>query len=518
MKTTDPFEMLLKAAGVPPKKPEEDEGDDDSAGVEDDDAPAGNASVPGDDDEGVDGGSAEGGDEEVPPEDGDHDDDGTPDAQDEDADGDGVDDAEDADFGAGTGDVQGLYAEVAEAERAYYAARGFHGAGHHKAEAALDAYHKVVRKMVRALTGATGESPDQEMPEEGEEDPTAQGPDGDAEGDGDGVPDEGVDEDQDGEVDEGGEGDDGVAQDGQPQTMTKPPTGMAVGKPHPNAGKPQKVAAPQQPGAGGPPGKGAPPGKPGAGGPPQKKKGKPFGKSEARLLRKGLYSYDDPSGRNGAVPDKFLYDYLCGFIEEAYEHEARESAHARFARNVDYMAERVMHELVMYMPKNANLTRAATKYNITADVVGTILRAKKIIAAPNDEGAQLDREAHIAMGHYDIPRTVDPILRSMAPAVASAMEARGPWLSPDPLAKGAEGVHAAASRFRDGRALLVDDTVDPMQQLAKGHTARARQLWDYREAEVATSVDAECLIHGSRDLTKAQNLHNPYARCSCPRS
>ena len=507
----DPFELLLKAAGVapgmPPKKktappdeeeevpevPEQDGAEDASQPVGE---PVDNASVPGEDDEGM---APDDGAEE----DGDVDDDGTPDAQDDDADGDDIPDAEDADFGAGTDDLQTLYSEIAEAEKAYYASRGFHGAGHHKAEAALDTYHKVIRKMVRALTGATGEAPEQEMPVEGEDDPTAQQPDGDAEGDGDGEPEEGVDEAQFGDEGEGAEEapEEGAEEPAAPAPpMSKPATGMAVGKPHKNAGKPQPVAAPPAGGA------------PGA--PPEKKKGKPFGKSDSRALRKGLYAYDSSAG---VVPEKFLFEYLCGFVEEAYEHEARESTHARFARNVDYMAARVLHELVMYIPRNRNLARAATKYPVNVEALAAILREKRIIAVPDNDGAERDRDSHTAMGHYDIPRSVDPIMRSMSPKLAAAVSAR-PWVSPDVLARGAEGVRAAASRHRDGTRSVIDDTADPSQRLAKSHHRAQRDRWNLQDAAILATVDNDCPLHGPRDLTKSQNLANPYVRCSCPRS
>ncbi|MDQ3169797.1 MAG: hypothetical protein M3Q55_06640 [Acidobacteriota bacterium] len=510
---TDPFDDLLKAAGFPPaKKPPALDEEDDAAPPES--APAGNASVPDDDGSAAHapGADAANGGEDAPEEDGDHDDDGLPDAEDPDADGDDVPDAEDEDYGAGTGDVQGLYAEVAEAEKAYYAARGFHGAGHHKAEAALDAFHRVVRKMVRAITGATGEAPEGGDPtadpnadpnaDPGDEDPNAQQQDGDAEGDGDGVPDEGVDE-------EGAQDDD--PGNGPPQTATQPPSGMAVGAPHAGAGKPKQVATPQ----GAAPGKG-PPGKPG-GGPPgaAKKKPKPFGKSDMHALRKGLYAY--AGGDASAVPDKFLHEYLCGFIEEAYEAQSRESTHARMARNVDYMAARVLTQLVQYIPKNANLARAATQFAVTADVVATILRAKRIIAAPDMEGLGNDSDAHTAMGHYDIPRSVDPMLRSMSPALAAQASVR-PWFSGDPLAKGAEGVRRAAKPARpDGNALVIDDTADPAARLAKSQHQRARALWDLKDGHVVANVDQDCIIHGNRDLTKSQNLRNAYVVCSCPR-
>jgi hypothetical protein len=64
----------------------------------------------------------------------------------------------------GGDDPQSLAEQIAEAEKDYYAAKGFHGAHHHNTLALLDTYHKLVRKLVRAVEG--GSAPDQGVPEE----------------------------------------------------------------------------------------------------------------------------------------------------------------------------------------------------------------------------------------------------------------------------------------------------------------------------------------------------------------
>ena len=113
------------------------------------------------------------------------------------------------------GETTSLIEEVAAVEKDYYAAAGLHGVGHHKTQRALDVYHRVVRKLVRALMGEPNDdaqSSDGQPPEKagkpgkpGKGPPPAQGSEGDDEGGGDegdeapqakGPGDEGDDEDK----------------------------------------------------------------------------------------------------------------------------------------------------------------------------------------------------------------------------------------------------------------------------------------------------------------------------------
>ena len=74
--------------------------------------------------------------------------------------GDGIEDIVDDGDNHGVGDLnedgntQSLAQELAALEKDYYAARGLHGNGSGKAEVQLDKYHRVVRKLVRAVTGS----------------------------------------------------------------------------------------------------------------------------------------------------------------------------------------------------------------------------------------------------------------------------------------------------------------------------------------------------------------------------
>lgn len=118
---------------------------------------------------------AEEGDEED--EDGDVDLDGIPDDEDDDTDGNGVDDEHqdldlngvaDSDENPGApgqgGAVQQIVAQLADAEKEFYAAKGLHGAGHHQAEAAMSAFHKLVRKLVRTVGAPASPEADEGAP------------------------------------------------------------------------------------------------------------------------------------------------------------------------------------------------------------------------------------------------------------------------------------------------------------------------------------------------------------------
>lgn len=219
----DAIDLLLKA--VPPfakkKAGADEENDQDGDGVPDDQdpnsgAPDASDTAP-DDGQGDDQGEEPDGDEGEPgPGDGDGDelDDGADAGEEGDDEGDG-EDLPEGDDGADAGgdaseDPQALVQQIADAERDYYAAKGFHGAQHHNSMALLDTYHKLVRKLVRAVQGGQGleaggggpgdEQPDQDAPDQ---DGDGVPDDQDADQDGDGVPDDqDVDADDDGVPDD----------------------------------------------------------------------------------------------------------------------------------------------------------------------------------------------------------------------------------------------------------------------------------------------------------------------------
>lgn len=64
--------------------------------------------------------------------------------------------------------------------------------------------------------------------------------------------------------------------------------------------------------------------------------------------------------------------------------------------------------------------------------------------------------------------------------------------------------------------LSMDEPIDPTTLLAKSEAARVRALYHDEPQMVAPNVDAACIAHGYRDLTKSMNLANTHGRCTCP--
>ncbi|HEY5553164.1 MAG TPA: zeta toxin family protein, partial [Opitutaceae bacterium] len=131
-------------------------------------------------------------------------------------------------------------------------------------------------------------------------------------------------------------------------------------------------------------------------GKPHAKKSESAYRLQGDTLRKGgLYQFDlsrtDMKGV-AAVPENLLYDYLCSFVEEACEHESRERQHGP-----NELAGPVMHELVQYVIRNPNLMRAVKKFNVTAETLAEIIKAKGF-AVPPTAPLSNDAASAAAMG------------------------------------------------------------------------------------------------------------------------
>jgi len=231
-------------------------------------------------------------------------------------------------------------------------------------------------------------------------------------------------------------------------------------------------------------------------------------------LMKGLYQFQG-SG-TGEVPDQYLYDYLCAFVEEAYEHERQEKVHQNAlvppsstgASIEDVWATAVFSELVSMMGSNANLKRAAVKYNVTKDVIAHILRSKGLVRPFSDAGTWTT--------DYDSMRAMDGEGVTRPLVLSESARAQYRDIVPDPFGHNV-GVALAKAEPAPTAPLFIDDSHDPHGNLAKAERARLA-LVDYRQnAEWRPNVSPTCMIHGSADLTKSMNLSNPHARCTCPR-
>ena len=213
-------------------------------------------------------------------------------------------------------------------------------------------------------------------------------------------------------------------------------------------------------------------------------------------LEKSLYSFRTGQGA-AAIPDELLFDYLCAFVEEACEHECRESAHANLSAKdaLATMARAVMSELVQTIPLNANLMKAAKKYKVTADVIAQLLVARGLFKPRSDSDWTDDRESLGAMGAQLL----------VGEAMAYSLSQRAPWLQAEPAP-------VVTRQLRDHNVdvsgLVKSDGVDL-------HTTfrPSRERW-FGPDEVAVA-SKHCALHGHRDLHKAQNLSNPMLPCTC---
>lgn len=234
-------------------------------------------------------------------------------------------------------------------------------------------------------------------------------------------------------------------------------------------------------------------------------------------LTKGLYNFAGRIGDGpGTIPDEYLYDYLCAFVEEAYEHERRESEHqnqlvppASTGEKIeDHYARAILHELVSMMGSNPNLKRAASKHSVTKDVIASILRDKGLVRPFSDAGTWTDDyDSLAAMGGQGVTR---PLMLSE--------DGRRKYRDVTPDIFGAPvGVPLVKAEPPLDGPLYVDDTADPHEALAKAEEHRLFAATVRQQSEWQPNVSPTCMIHGSADLTKSMNLSNPHARCTCPR-
>ena len=226
-----------------------------------------------------------------------------------------------------------------------------------------------------------------------------------------------------------------------------------------------------------------------------------------RVLQKGdLYKFaSHDAQRDAKLPDKFLFDYLCSFVEEAYEHERREPEHKNVAHFLssslpDYFARTIMGELVQCLPKNPNLMRAAKKYNVNQDVIARLLVAKGILK-PRSDSMWTDSDSASAMG-----------ASMLAESEPMAYSQQRSWMQREAYAEGTALTKAAPD---DVAHLIVDDSVDPAGALQMRKSIELSDLWGDSQPTARVTYRDDCPVHGGRDLSKAQNLHNPHTPCIC---
>lgn len=220
-----------------------------------------------------------------------------------------------------------------------------------------------------------------------------------------------------------------------------------------------------------------------------------------------LYDFTSKHQQKDAakIPDKYLLDYLCSFVEEAYEHEAREAKHKNVPaeERAPHFARLVMNELVQAITTNKNLLRAVQRYNVNASVIERILVSKGILK-PQSDSAWTDKDSAQAMGANALAGEVESDMAYSAPNA---------WMQPDPFA--AEGRPLHKGPVDNVAAQVADDSVDPSASLQSFQAAQARALWSESQPAGGATIAPDCPVHNGADMTKAQNLWNPMAPCTC---
>lgn len=500
MSALETLETLLKAFPSPPKRgqksPDDDDepapGMDDSDGGgdgfddADDSAPAGD--VDGDGDADIE-------DDDAPPPDDDGDVDGPP----EGAPGAGGGMPPGAGTpgagAAGGGDANALAQQLVQAERDYYAAKGFHGDPHHNTHRALDTLMRIMRKFVRAVTG--GQMVDGMQPQGAAPGAPGEGAPGPDDEDGDIDPDaddeEGFDDDGEGADPEGGDAYDDTAFDGDDDESG----GDFDGDGDVDEDDEQKARL------------------------------KRFGKSRAAMehgyrvfarkhgheaflglrkaqpandggwhypendqLSKGIWDFRDRDVENVAkVPEQFLFPYLVAFIEAAYQDccAYAEDVQSDAAKS----AARIMLKLVTLLPNSANLKAAATKYKITEAGIAKILLDKGIIKSADGRTADVSTDA-----------------QSIAAMGGMGKSDRDWWAQRADLARAQVPLKLTPL---PASVKVIDDRVIPTMVPA------ASPRFYGRDALAKATVGTSCDIHNSQDKTKTDMLAHPFAKCSCPR-
>jgi hypothetical protein len=224
-----------------------------------------------------------------------------------------------------------------------------------------------------------------------------------------------------------------------------------------------------------------------------------------RPLKKGLYAYRLPTeGSTHAVPDDLLYDYLCGFIEQAYEAESTEVQHSKLDAHdqVKTMAQSVMHALVEMIPYNGNLLRACKKFSVTTVTVEKLLVEKGYYKPRADSdftddglgamGAGLLAREGFAYSHPTTPFLAHDIF------AVPGLTVRGPVEQPA------------------GDMVKSEDAQDPHELLAAAHRRAAHAQWGEGLSGVPDRAPiGSCPIHDGRDIHKAQMLNHGMLPCTC---
>jgi hypothetical protein len=227
-------------------------------------------------------------------------------------------------------------------------------------------------------------------------------------------------------------------------------------------------------------------------------------------LTKGVYSYDDHDGKAKDLPDAFLFEYLAGFVKEAINsYDCRDRLKALTANEDIHMraAQEAMQLLVRQMPKDKNLTRASKKYKVTQQSIADIIKQRNFIATPSDakpSGRDYDPASSYFNTDWDSMTSMG-VTGDTSPTGEVMMASQdNPW------AQGAPGVKLT----NEPEHRSVESVPgNPLVNMGELHKSKVNVL--YPDQPVVPNVNNDCVIHGTRDLTKEQNFQNPEGVCTC---
>jgi hypothetical protein len=216
-----------------------------------------------------------------------------------------------------------------------------------------------------------------------------------------------------------------------------------------------------------------------------------------RALRKGLSAFQC-CHNDAQLPEIYLYDYLCAFVEEACEHESHVTQQLSTKEQLDTMAMAVMHELVATLPKNENLRRACAMQGCSKDTVARIIVEKGLLPPASDIYGHTDEAGAAAMG---------------AIAEPMAYSQKIPWVQGEVAPR--DGASLLERAVEDAGGLVKSDETNPYQALQERRVAEARTHWGVPDLPAEVTASDSCPVHASADMTKSMNLWNPMQPCTC---
>jgi len=194
-----------------------------------------------------------------------------------------------------------------------------------------------------------------------------------------------------------------------------------------------------------------------------------------RALRKGFDTYEQQSSN---LPDDLLYEYLIGAIEE--------SLHSSIRKSDTQPTGHIMADLLKAARTNGDLKRALGTFRVTQSSIDSVLAERGLLKS---QGQSLSNGLIPDERHYT---------------------PQAPWMRPGEYV----GVVVAPPADNNVAHLIRDDRLDPCRSLAVARAEQHQSLWRGGDSRARVNYDAACAVHG-RDISKSQNLHNPYVTCSC---